>query len=310
VEVDAARNVYAAGFTIGSHGDYDGALIKYSAAGAERWVRSYDDSAHGEDSFKAIALSPAGKIGVTGFASPSGSISDPDYLTIQYDSTGVAEWTSLYDGPAHGYDMAASIAYDAAGNVYVTGSSDGGTMATGFDFATLRYDPNGATDWIARWDGGGMPYADNDPARVVAIGPGNSIYVSGWSTGGRAPLVDYVTLRYDQVETDVAVGGGTTGAGGGGDDAGDRTAAPRVVAVGGNPFRDATRLLFSLPAAGHADLALWDTTGRKVRDLAAGSFGAGSHVIPVDGAGLAPGLYFARLRTSGAGAVAKIVRMR
>jgi len=48
-------------------------------------------------------------------------------------------------------DAAAAMVVDAAGNVYVTGSSEG--SGTGSDYATIKYNAAGAQQWVIRYDG-------------------------------------------------------------------------------------------------------------------------------------------------------------
>ncbi len=50
-----------------------------------------------------------------------------------------------------------------------------------------------------------------------------------------------------------------------------------------NPVRGASRLAFSLPAAGHVTLALHDVQGRRVRTLVDAALPAGSHAVSWDG---------------------------
>ena len=69
-----------------------------------------------------------------------------------------------------------------------------------------------------------------------------------------------------------------------------------------NPVQGKARFAFELPVAGRAELVLHDLSGRIVRELATGWYGAGPQSIAWDGrdaAGnaLAPGAYFARLTT-------------
>ena len=66
-------------------------------------------------------------------------------------------------------------------------------------------------------------------------------------------------------------------------------------AVGGD-----VRLSFSLPAAGHVELAVFDIAGRLVTTLVHGATPSGTHEIVwngsgSDGAPIASGVYFARL---------------
>ena len=71
-----------------------------------------------------------------------------------------------------------------------------------------------------------------------------------------------------------------------------------------NPAAGRTQFAFTMPAPGHARLALYDLSGRLVRTLAEGSMGSGRQVAAWDGldaqgkaAGM--GLYFARLEAAG-----------
>ena len=53
-------------------------------------------------------------------------------------ATGNQLWLERFDGPAHNHDIATGIAVDAAGNVYVTGSST--TPSGGTEIVTLKYE--------------------------------------------------------------------------------------------------------------------------------------------------------------------------
>ncbi len=76
-----------------------------------------------------------------------------------------------------------------------------------------------------------------------------------------------------------------------------------------NPFNPATTLRFSLAAEAQFELAVFDLTGRRIADLAAGKWPAGRYVLPwsgSDAAGhqVASGVYLARLRVSTGGRAA------
>jgi hypothetical protein len=66
-----------------------------------------------------------------------------------------------------------------------------------------------------------------------------------------------------------------------------------------NPVRGSSRVSFTLAKAGRMELALVDLQGRTVRRLAAGTFDAGEHSLPVERGGLAAGIYWLRLESGG-----------
>ena len=99
-------------------------------------------------------------------------------------------WVRRYDGPDHLYDEVSAIAVDDSGNVYVTGRSKG--AQTRFDYATVRYYPDGDTAWLRRYNGLGN---GDDYGRAIDIDAYGNVYVTGWSTGIETGF-DYVTIKY------------------------------------------------------------------------------------------------------------------
>src|SRR5262249_24896320 len=156
-----------------------------------------------------------------------------DYATIKYDSNGNELWVARYNGPGNAVDVATAIALDTAGNVYVTGLSDGtgsrdyatikydadgnqvwaarygagaafaivvdagNVYVTGFgngDYATIKYDVDGNERWVARYNGPGNGV---DRAEALAVDAAGNVYVTGWSWGGFGTGFDYATIKYD-----------------------------------------------------------------------------------------------------------------
>jgi len=91
-----------------------------------------------------------------------------------------------YNGPGNDWDQASAIAVDDSGNVYVTGWSYG--SGTDYDYATIKYYPNGDTAWVRRHNGPGNYW---DEARAIAVDGSGNVYVTGQSES------DYATLKYD-----------------------------------------------------------------------------------------------------------------
>ena len=193
--VDAAGNVYVTGEADGgaaSRRDYT--TIKYDRNGNMLWVAAYNGPGSYHDSARAIAVDAAGNVYVTGYCY-SDIVTKEDYVTVKYNPSGKQLWASRYVGPARSpyssYDAAEAIAVDAAGHVYVTGYSDGGS--TGYDYLTIEYDAQGVEQWAARYNGTSN---SRDYARAIAVNEAGQVYVTGYSENLLTGQ-DFTTLKYD-----------------------------------------------------------------------------------------------------------------
>jgi len=187
--VDGAGNVYVTGYSSGSGTSDDYATIKYNPAGAQQWVARYNGPGNGFDYATALAVDGAGNVYVTGSSSGSGISSD--YATIKYNAAGVQQWAARYNGPGNFYDAATALAVDGAGNVYVTGESDG--SGTSYDYATIKYNAAGVQQWVARYNG---PENSDDEAIALAVDGAGNVYVTGESKGS-GTFEDYATIKYN-----------------------------------------------------------------------------------------------------------------
>jgi hypothetical protein len=185
---DAAGNVVVAGYT------HDGAgsglvLLKYSASGSPIWQRRHD----GVDLISAAALDTQGNIAVAGFSS---NAQDWDFFTAKYSAEGVLLWSRKYDGPSD--DKALGVAFDASGNVVVTGGSSQDDYRnddddlTNYDYYTAKYAAaDGAILWERRYNG---PGNRRDLAQAVTIDASNNVVVTGTSFNDDA--TDFYTVKY------------------------------------------------------------------------------------------------------------------
>ena len=201
--VDDSGNVYVTGISYDSVTNFDYATIKYAPNGDTLWVRRYNGPGNLDDHAQALAVDGSGNVYVTGY---SWSGPSPDYVTIKYASNGDTVWVRRYNGPGNSYDQAYALAVDDSGNVYVTGYSEG--IGTSYDYATIKYAPDGDSVWVRRYNGLGN---SNDLAKALAIDNSGNIYVTGSSIGSY-PNYDYATVKYVQFAC-VAKPGDATGDG-------------------------------------------------------------------------------------------------
>ena len=191
IAIDDSGNIYVTGFSVSSGDDYDYATIKYSSAGQEQWVSRYNGPGNDWDLANDIVVDKSGNVYVTG-QSVGTTYPDYDYATIKYDSAGREQWVARYNGPGNGEDDATRIVLDSAGNAYVTGASEGSRGA--FDYATIKYNPSGDQQWVARYEGPANSY---DLARAIAVDGSGNVYVSG-NSAGLGTGSDYSTIKYVQ----------------------------------------------------------------------------------------------------------------
>ncbi len=77
-----------------------------------------------------------------------------------------------------------------------------------------------------------------------------------------------------------------------------------------NPFSGVTRVAWRLRTAGHAELAVYDALGRKLRTVESGWKDAGMHVSTLALDGARPGVYYCRLTAGGRTITRRMVLLR
>lgn len=188
IACDQSGNVYVTGGSTGANG-FDYVTIKYSPAGDSLWVRKYNFiSGNSSDDASSIAVDNSGNIYVTGTS--WGGSSNYDYATIKYNSMGVQQWVSRYNGISNSSDRAKMLAIDQTGNIYVTGRSTG---TNGFDYVTIKYNTSGDSLWVKSYNGTGN---GDDRANSICIDNSGNIYVTGESWG-IGTFTDYLTIKYN-----------------------------------------------------------------------------------------------------------------
>jgi len=165
--------------------------IMYNTAGAQQWATQYNGPDTKYDEARAITVDASGNVYVTGY-SQTNVLTNYDYATVKYNSTGAQQWAQLYNGTGNDLDRANAIAVDATGNVIVTGKSVGASTAAE-DIVTIKYDNSGTQQWLNRYNGPSNGY---DEGKGIATDPTGAIYISGYSftTGSNN---DYTTIKYD-----------------------------------------------------------------------------------------------------------------
>src|SRR5687768_3203630 len=151
---DPAGNIIVAAYTDDGAAGRDLLLLKYSGTnGVLLWQQRYA----GVHFVGGAAVDVQGNVAVAGF---SHNGENYDYFTAKFSGDGALLWTRRYDGPSD--DQALAVAFDASGNVVVTGGSSQEEFVndddelTRFDYYTAKYAAaDGAILWEQRYNGPG-----------------------------------------------------------------------------------------------------------------------------------------------------------
>ncbi|MBK6504278.1 MAG: SBBP repeat-containing protein [Ignavibacteria bacterium] len=147
----------------------------------QQWASVYHFAS--EDA-KALAVDSSGNVYVTG--SSSG-----DCATVKYNSSGIQQWASRFNGTGNSTDYSNAIAIDAEGNVYIAGGSIG--IGSNSDYVTIKYNSSGILQWAARYDGAAHSL---DEAFSIDLDDSGNVYVTGGSITSTLTN-DYVTIKYN-----------------------------------------------------------------------------------------------------------------
>jgi PKD repeat protein len=188
--VDSLGNIYVTGKSgISYYGDFT--TIAYDNSGNPIWIdRISGPRSDSQDSGQDIVIDTSDNIFITGIIEKG--ISNWDYYTIRYNTSGSKLWTASYNGPIDRIDQAHRMALDLRGNIYVAGYSYG--AANNADYATISYDSNGNQLWVARYVG---PGNGSDIAYGLGVDSSGNVYVTGRSYNGIRGN-DYITIKYSQ----------------------------------------------------------------------------------------------------------------
>ncbi len=183
VRVDAADNIYADISSANTNSGNGVTLIKYSSAGIPLWTNLYNPDTTNLAYATDFAVDTAGD----SFALISTYGPSPSALTtVKYDTLGHSIWTNVFHGPVGGPDSPQAMALDAAGNVFVTGGSEGNT---GEEWATIKYSGTGTPLWTNRYGGDVV-----DQPAAMAVDHAGNVIVTGDALS--APAHSYVTIEY------------------------------------------------------------------------------------------------------------------
>jgi len=281
--IDGQNNVIVSGFC--------SKIVKHDSNGNLVWETN---ASNASAAFWDMALDGTGNIYVTGQCNDSYSSSD--YVTAKYDAAGTEQWLFSFGGSLHSTDFARSIALDSFENVYVTGrcSVANGTRNGGVNYGTVKYNKDGAQQWVALYDT--PDKITSDAFRVVTDAYGN-VYVSGQSAT-KASSYDFATLKYPAppLITRKSIIAEL-----------DEGRPNFSLQNYPNPFNEFTTIEYQLSHDENVRLSVYDGHGKEVAILVNTTQAAGAYKVKFDANGLPAGAYFCRMHSAGISETKKLI---
>ena len=195
IALDASNNVYVTGRSDRDASNLisndDIVTIKYNTNGVQLWAVRYNGTGNLIDTGRVIKVSATGNVYVAGRTS---NATNYDFIVLKYNSSGVQQWMSLYNGT--GNDEGFFMEIDSAENVYITGTSDNATN-TNTDIVTQKINSAGVVQWTKRFDGAA---AGNDVVDAIEIDSLGNVVVAGTTdTDTQSTTVsnDICLIKYD-----------------------------------------------------------------------------------------------------------------
>lgn len=148
---------------------------KIDRNGTLLWSRVFDPAERVRASW--IASDRAGNVFVAGYSICCSNWDPTGLLTLKYDAQGTLLWSDFIPGS---WAQTVRVKTDAAGNAYVAGrvwqTSPSSSFIT-FDFALIKYAPDGRRLWVRVFDSGGG--AMDEPSSMAISPDGSRIVLAG-----------------------------------------------------------------------------------------------------------------------------------
>jgi len=274
IKLDINNNVITAGIAIfGAPNGDDYLTVKYNSAGVQQWLATYNGTGTGviNDIINDLDIDIQGNVFVTG---RSLILTDWDYATIKYNSSGAQQWVKTHNGMGNNYDEAKAVKVDSVGNIYVTGRASGPSPNYPNYFTTIKYNTSGVQQWLASYPGSGID---------LVIDKNQNVYVAGGNSDAGFG-VDYYTIKYVQFVGITPIVGNIP----------DKYLLYQNYP---NPFNPSTIISYYLPRKNKVTLKVFDILGKEISTLVNSYQESGEYKFNFKPENISTGIYLYKLQT-------------
>ncbi|MBP7333457.1 MAG: SBBP repeat-containing protein [Candidatus Cloacimonas sp.] len=326
IAVDANGNSYVTGCfyssatfgttTLNSSGENDIFIAKLDSNGNWLWAKQAGGTSY--DSGCSIAVDANGNSYVTGYFYSSATFGSTtltssgywDIFVAKLDNNGNWLWAQQAGGTD--YDSGFSVAVDANGNIYVTGSfkesaTFGTTTLTSIGYSDIfiaKMDSNG--NWLWAKQAGGTYY---DEGMSIAVDANGNSYVTGCFSGsatfGTTTLIS--SGGYDIFVAKLGEG--------------NSISLPDIISFNGirsiypNPFNPLTTINYEISKPADVKIGVYNNRGQLVRSFALGYKKQGNYKLTWEGEDnngciCSSGIYYIRMQAGKENYIKKAVLLK
>ncbi len=156
----------------------------------QAWVARANGVENKNETAGIIAVDASGFVYVAGGRYGTADDNNSGFLTIKYNPVnGHVIWAHINDGEGGGNAGPSAMVVDAAGNVYVTGSS--GATSNGDKYFTIKYNTNGDLQWEHSYSNSSA----GEQANAIAVDAQGNVFVTGFTFSNGFRCMG--TIKYD-----------------------------------------------------------------------------------------------------------------
>jgi hypothetical protein len=164
--------IYVAGHVAGAAGGTDVVVVKYSAAGAQKWMKTYVGTKAAAATAIDAAVDRAGDVVVLARAGNTGT--GLDWVVLKFAPDGTQIWARTVAGAGSSRDQPSSLAISPSGAIYAAGAL--GVARRGRDAALVKLTPAGTVSWRRFVDG---PAHADDRFSSLGLDAAGRVFAAG-----------------------------------------------------------------------------------------------------------------------------------
>ncbi len=186
VALDASGAIYCVGDTHSFEAGYsDLALVKFAPNGTRLWNTTWGGS--NSDYGKGVVVDANGAVYSIGYTNSFGA-GGYDLALIKFASDGTQLWNTTWGGPSN--EDGGGVVVDASNSPYCIGSTDSYGVGA-YDFALVKYAPNGTQLWNTTWGG-----ANYDFGYGIMLDTSGFLYGIGYTNSFGAGNLDLALVQF------------------------------------------------------------------------------------------------------------------